>query len=167
MDNVLFGGGILLESIRHSVDWQVGLIGEVEDVLDGIEDLLPEITLKAIVVLTLHMHDKLSRLLSGPRNSLNRANADSSLNCVLLDVVEAMIGEEERSILFDVPSIEFDDHAGEDDLFSALGLKVVQNCLILGAPHIILKVVVGSCFRLHFLCYNWLLFKIDTVSYNI
>ena len=49
----------LLQSVRHSEDWEVLLVVFPADVLDSFKDLITALGLEAVVVLIFHMHDEL------------------------------------------------------------------------------------------------------------
>jgi len=68
------------------------MIEVIVNVFECVKNLFSEVTLKLIVVLTLHVHDELEiAFLQRLSYSLNGSNRDPSSDVIFLDVVEILV----------------------------------------------------------------------------
>jgi hypothetical protein len=68
---------------------------------------------------------------------LDVADIDFALHVGLFDVVQTLVGQQESSLLFHAPLVEFNDKTGVDDAFALVDEELVEDLLVLGAPHVV------------------------------
>ena len=132
---------VILEGIRHAVDWQVFAIGFPTGVLNSFEDLFSLFRLEPVVVLRSDVHDEpdvagLCRLGNGG----DGVHQDLPLNLILLEIVESFVGQKHGSALSHTPSVVLEDLTGEDNLLSSI--ELVGDCRSGGATLLIIE---GFC----------------------
>ena len=91
--DVFFRCVILLELIWHTVERQISVMSGVINELEGVKDLWSEVTLVDVVILRGNVHYELDAPVFGTLgDGLDLLHIDLSLDLVLLDVVQTMVG---------------------------------------------------------------------------
>ena len=110
---------VVFQAVGDAVHGHILLVVHPIRVFDGVEDLIPIFTLKAVVVLILDVHDELNvAVLSASRDGFYLLNWNSTLNAGVLQVVQSHVGQQENTCLSQGPSVVLDDLAREDDLLA-------------------------------------------------
>ena len=104
--NIFFRGCIILQLIRHTINWQVGIELLIVYMFECIEYFLSEFTFKLIVIFTFDMYNELLVvLIGGTSDRLDRTNINPSLHTIPLDVVQILVGKQKCPILLHSPSV--------------------------------------------------------------
>ena len=139
---VLLGSVIILERVGHLVHLQIGFALPPADVAYCFKYFCSLVTFEAVVVLVKDVNDKLFiARLSAPTHGPNISYINSPLNLVFLNIIQVEIREQQGALLLHPKPIVLDYHARVNYFFALDVLNLLQDHLIGGKPHLILKLL--------------------------
>jgi hypothetical protein len=125
------------------------------NILESLENLLSEVRLKLIIILTFDMDDKLKIIWSSWfSGSLDWTDVDSSLHLSFFEIIQIRISQKQGSFLLQTESIELHYYTWEYNFLSFTGIHLCQYFFILTTTHIIWEFSIEIWFHLYFFILN-------------